>query len=177
VKVGPSFGMPNQLPQLEVEDLLAEIEATFGPVRLGDGTSLHQADALDDYSPPDVVAAARSFDTEERWQDIPDDKVDHFDHALAFMDAEGFRFHVPRFMVSAVTRAGVHCGVLGGDAAVYAFHFTDELEEYAMSKYALLSPEQRRTIARFLRFAASHDEWFDAPIATEALERYWGQYA
>ena len=169
--------MPSQLPHLEVEDLLAEIEATFGPVRLGDGTSLHQADALDDYSPPDVVAAARSLDTEQRWQDIPDEKVDQFYHALSFMDAEGFRFHVPRFMVSAIARAGVDRGALGGDAVVYAFHFTDALEGYAMSRYALLSPEQCRTIARFLRFAASHDEWFDAPIATEALERYWGQYA
>jgi hypothetical protein len=168
--------MPTELPQPEVGELLAEIEATFGDVRLGEGISLHQADALDDYEPAGVVAAARSFDTEERWQDIPDDKVDQFDHALSFMDAEGFRFHIPRFMVSALTRAEVECGTLGGDAAVYAFHFTDKLEGYAMSKYALLSPEQRRTIARFLRFAASHDEWFDARIAAEALERYWGQY-
>ena len=168
--------MPTELPQLGVEELLAEIEATFGAVRLGDGTSLHQADALDDYSPPEVVAAARSLDTEERWQGIPDEKVDQFDHTLPFMDAEGFRFHIPRFMVSAITRAGVECGTLGGDATVYAFHFSDQLEGYAVSKYALLSPEQRRTIARFLRFAASHDEWFDARVAGEALERYWGQY-
>src|SRR5687768_12052915 len=120
--------MSTELPQLEIDQLLAEVEATFGAVRLGKGTSLHPANPLDDYAPADVVAAARAFDTEERWQDIPDDKVDQFDQTLPFMDAAGFRFHIPRFMVSAVTRARVHCGALGGDAAVYAFHFSGQLE-------------------------------------------------
>jgi hypothetical protein len=155
---------------------LAEIEATFGGVRLGDGISLHQARALDDYEPEGVVAAARSFDAEERWQDITDDKLDRLSDTLAFMDAAGFRFHMPRFMVYSLTHAGTGSSSFAVDAPVYACNFRNDLKDYVPSKYALLSPEQRATIAQFLRFAAAHDDCFDGRVAAKALERYWGQY-
>lgn len=158
----------------ELPELLAQIDATFDGVRLGDGISLHQARALDNYEPEDAAAAARSFDTEERWQDITDDKLDRHANTLAFMDAAGFRFHMPRFMVFSLTHP--RTGSFASDAPIYACDFSDALKGHALSKYALLSPEQRTTIARFLRFAAAHDDFFDSRVAARALERYWGQY-
>ena len=101
--------MSDVFPQPELRQLLAEIEAAFGDVRLGGGVSLHQARAIDDFhlglGGPDF-AAARRLDAEERWQDIPDGKVENLSDTLVFMDAEGFRFHMPRFMVYMLTHAG-----------------------------------------------------------------------
>jgi len=168
--------MPHDVPQPEVRQLLAEIEAAFGDVRLGDGISLHQARALDDYETDEVVAAARALDAVARWQDITDDKLDRLNDTLAFMDAAGFRYHLPRFMTWSLTHAGTGTGSFAIDAPVYACDFRNNLKEYAMSRYALLSPEQLRTVARFLRFAAAHDGPFDGRVAARALKRFWGQY-
>jgi hypothetical protein len=44
--------------------LIAEITAAFDGVELGDGVTLHQARAIDDYYPPQIQKAKRLNDTE-----------------------------------------------------------------------------------------------------------------
>ncbi len=83
--------------------LIHEIEAAFEGVALGNGVSLHQARAMDDdWVNQSDVADLRSQDPEERWQDISDEKLDLLADTLPFMDPEGFRFYLPRFMVFAL---------------------------------------------------------------------------
>jgi hypothetical protein len=163
--------MRDVYPQPELQQLLAEIEAAFGDARLGGGVSLHQARAIDDWHVPGVdPAAARRLDTEERWQDVSDAKVDDLSDTLAFMDAEGFRFYMPRFMVYSLTHAGDEIGSWAVDAPIYICMLRDDT-----GRYSLLSPRQRGVIARFLRLVAAHHEYF-AEEATQALEAFWGQY-
>jgi len=52
--------------------LIAEIECAFGDVQRGNGITLHQARALDDYRNEQEQAEARKSDTDTRWQHIPD---------------------------------------------------------------------------------------------------------
>jgi len=82
--------------------LFREIEIAFDGIELGDGVSLHQALAIDDWASKANIAAARAFDTEQRWQDVADEKVKRFFDTLNFMDAEGLRFYLPRFMTYAI---------------------------------------------------------------------------
>ena len=56
------------------------------------------------------------------------------------------------------------------DEAIYPCMHEDET-----GRYARLSPEQRRVIARFLRLVAAHNGYF-AKEATQALDRFWGQF-
>jgi hypothetical protein len=57
-------------------------------VELGEGVSLHQARAMDDYRSDAEVAAARALDTESRWQDVTDEKLERLSDTLPFMDAK-----------------------------------------------------------------------------------------
>ncbi|MDB5297630.1 MAG: hypothetical protein JWO31_3613 [Phycisphaerales bacterium] len=82
--------------------LIRQVEAAFDGVELGDGVSLHQARGMDDHASDAEVAAARALDAEGRWQDVSDEKLDRLSDTLPFMDAEGFRFYLPRFMLFAL---------------------------------------------------------------------------
>lgn len=46
------------------------------------------------------------MDTELRWQDIPDEKLERLADTLAFLDAKGLRFYLPRFMLYALEHEG-----------------------------------------------------------------------
>jgi hypothetical protein len=129
---------------------------------------------MDDYMSPVTIAEVRREDTEERWQDISDEKIDFFSDTLAFMDAAGFRFHMPRFMVYALTHP--HGDSFAVDAPIYQCDFNEDSKEYALSRYALLSIEQCRTIRQFLWFAAEHDDYLDGRVALGALEKYWDRF-
>jgi len=145
--------------------LIAEIEAAFTDVRLGDGVSLHQARALDDYWSHEEAAAARRHDREERWRDISDEKVRNFNDTLTFMDAAGFRFHLPRFMVFALENPT--------DEMPVCLFSICALKRRDDGKFRLLNDEQRRAINHFLRHVMKYGDFFDKEQARDAIRAYW----
>lgn len=157
------------------EQLLAEIEQAFGGVELGGGLSMHQAGAMDLLLEPEEVLQARVLDPEARWQDIPDDRLDEFHFALTYMDPEGLRFHLPRFMVFALENPGLDSPAV--DAAVYACDFGEEMKQEVLAQFNAMSRKQMRTIAQFLaHIAEGKDEDYDVMIAAMALESFWYQF-
>jgi hypothetical protein len=60
------------------------IQTAFANVELGDGITLHQAIALDNYCTDEEVVAARSQDTENHWMEIPRATLINFESALSF---------------------------------------------------------------------------------------------
>jgi hypothetical protein len=110
--------------------------------------SLHQGRALDSYEPPEVVAAARALDPEHAWQDIPDEKIEQLGNALGYLDPEGFRFYIPRFMLFDLRDAGPSNSATF--AVSDALHAADVPETSA--PLALLSPEQRSVLRDFVQF-------------------------
>src|SRR4051794_10621110 len=128
--------MGHAFPQLERQQLLDDIEAAFGDVRLGEGVSLHQARAIDDYKGADEIAEARKLDTEERWQDISDATIDELSDTLTFLDADGFRFYIPRFIVYVLTDASGERGSWADEGTIYTLQYKKD----EASRYTLLSP-------------------------------------
>ena len=126
--------------------LLRQIESAFDGVELGGGVSLHQARAMDDYESPSEIAAARTLDTESRWQDISDEKLDRLSHTLAHMDAEGFRFHIPRFMTYALLNEG------SGSFATFSPIYFTEKSRRSDTRTNLLSEDQRAAVEAFADF-------------------------
>lgn len=128
--------------------LIGRIESAFANVALGGGRSMHQADAIDDYEPDDEVAKVRALDTEQRWQDIPDDKVAGFPSVLHFFDPEGFRFHYPRFMV--FTLRNEDSDSASPDTAIYCSDI-----EKRPDQFSLFSEEQKSVVRAFRAFYAA----------------------
>jgi hypothetical protein len=157
------------------EALFQEVHAVFGKVELGDGLSLHQAGAMDLMLTPEEVRQSRRLDPETRWQDIPDSKVEEFHYALTFMDPEGMRFHLPRFIVYSLEHPGLDSPAV--DAAVYACDFGDDVDDQVLGQFNAMSRRQMRTIANFLVFVAeSKDEDYDVLVAAMAVESFWYQF-
>jgi hypothetical protein len=157
------------------QELIEQIHTVFGSAELGNGLSLHQARAMDRLQPPEDVLEARPLDTEERWQEIPDGKVEEFHYALTFMDPVGLRFHLPRYMVFALEHPGLDSPAV--DAAVYACDFGDEMEQDVLAQFNAMSRRQMKTVARFLvHIAESRDEDYDTMVAAIALESFWYQF-
>lgn len=151
-----------------------QIQEAFGDVRLGEGLSLHQAQALDHMELPEAVRRARRLDTEQRWQDVPDAKVEQFHYALTYLDPEGLRFYLPRFMIFSLQHPGLDSPAV--DAAVYACDFGDDQEE-VLAQFNVMSRRQMRVTSNFLAFIAeSKDEDYDTLVAAVVLESFWYQF-
>jgi hypothetical protein len=79
--------------------LIAEITAAFDGVAREDGVSLHEAGVIDDRGSAEERAEARAKDTESRWQDVPDELIARGHSVLSFLDAKGFRYYIPAYIV------------------------------------------------------------------------------
>ena len=79
--------------------LIAEITSAFDGVPREDGGTLHQADVIDGYGSPEEKAAARAKATETQWQDVPEDAIRFTGAVLRFLDAQGFRYYLPAYLI------------------------------------------------------------------------------
>ncbi len=158
--------------------LIADIHTVFADVVLGNGFSLHQADAIDDFLDDNLVAAARVKDNETRWQDISAEKVNRFYNALYYVGPQGFRFYFPRYMIQ--TLENVKTSSTAADDTTIAVCNHPEFFE-------LFSLQQRRAVACFLQFferivaaemsnACPNDIPAYVDPAANALQLFWNQY-
>jgi hypothetical protein len=161
--------------------LITEITAAFDRVSREDGTTLHEAKAIDDWKTPQEQQAAREFDTEQRWQDVPDDDILVSESALSFLDAKGFRYYLPAFMLCGLKDWENDSSGILHSCEYHLLHESQkslrksEPKEIA-AKYKFTN-EQCRAIANFLRFVVGEDDEFtraERPIllAVEKWEKY-----
>jgi hypothetical protein len=88
---------------LRDEEVKAVIREAFKDVVKGNGISIREANAIDDYASPEELAKAREEDVEEHWWDL----VGHNSGAaLSFTDIEGFRFLAPATMTDDINEGG-----------------------------------------------------------------------
>ena len=102
--------------------------------------------------------------------------LDHFPH-LAHIDAEGFRYYIPAFMLSVIAdHEPSSMRVICTLSALYPKR--DELWDYHMNLYSLLSREQCVAIAHYLQELPSligldHSE---QRSNERALRNYWHKF-
>lgn len=89
---------------LPPQTILTQIHEAFDGVARGDGVTLHQAIALDDYGDAAAQAEARARDTEARWQDVPDVDIARHPSYFTFLDDAGIRYYLPAQMAWALRR-------------------------------------------------------------------------
>jgi hypothetical protein len=162
--------------------LIAEITRAFDGVTLGDGITLHQAVAIDDYKSPEEQWSARRLDRERRWQDVSRTVLAECQTAPSFLDQKGFVYYLPAFMVRGLEDLDHDTGV-SFDSCVYRLlhDFPNSLRKLEPASIAAkygFTGAQSRAVARFLRFVVGPDDEFTTEHATtlQAVAK-WEEFA
>lgn len=143
--------------------LIEEITAAFNGVSREDGVSLHEATVIDDYGSLEERAAARTQDTEEKWQDVPENDIRFTDAVLSFLDPKGFHYYIPAYVVwylRNIDNEDPDYWSNTFDSVIFhlAAGFHGKVDDYYLSRFELLTPEQAKAIAHFLVFEAEREE-------------------
>lgn len=146
------------------EGLCQRIRSAFSGVKLGEGIGLWQAQGLDDNESPEVCAQYRLKDESEDWSRISDDTLRHCYSSPSFLDAEGFRFYMPAFMISELR------GTYGFDFLWSLIHF----DHLGYTRYELLNHAQRTVVREYLLFFATDtDHVYSHDDIMDSLATYW----
>src|SRR5262245_35284692 len=84
----------------QLDPLIREIEAAFEGLALADGTGLLEASGIDDYMSKAELAELRSRDEHDDWRRIDVEMLNRCYSAPTFMNARGFIFHLPAFLIA-----------------------------------------------------------------------------
>jgi hypothetical protein len=115
------------------------------------------------------------------WQDVPLEIFPRENAALNFFSPEAFQFFLPAYM-QWVIKDFKKRGSLGSLTIDSMINILDPFAkktdyEYAISKFALLTPPQRNTVAQFLEFLINYaEQYVDLKAASHGLSRYWYKY-
>ena len=156
--------------------LIAEIEAAFDGVSREDGTTLHEAEAGDDFRPEKEQRAARLLDRETRWQDVPGEDIDACCSALSFLDAKGFRYYVPAFMIHGLKRWGDDWDGILHSCEYHLLHEPGkslrQSEPASIAAKFQFTKAQSEAVARFLRFIVESHVLGAGKATVQAVEKW-----
>lgn len=138
------------------------VRRAFRGVTLGSGVGLIQGQGLDDYADQETLARYRAKDEKLDWTRIAVTELNQCHSSLSFFDAEGMRFHLPAYLIADLE------GTFNQDIVFHLIYF----EHNALSRFELLSPEQRHAVREFLLLRRSTRP-FDRETIDEALSGYW----
>lgn len=150
--------------------LITEIRAAFRGVQRGHGTSLHEAQAIDDYASPQEREAARGLDAEASWEEVPEEHLQRI-APLLFMDAQGLRYYLPAYMVLVLAQASTGSPAMGALMSVLRVG-----EATGGKNFGIYSPEQVQAVVHFLEYIAGSEQWIESFEAQEALAKYWAKH-
>lgn len=131
--------------------VIAHFRRAFAGVTLDGGTSLFDAEMIDDYGCDSSRNDPIRHLPYTTWEALPGVLLDSF-RPTSFFDARGVRFHLPAYMARAVED--------GDDIVVqWVTPSKGELADWWAEKFSLITPEQGRAIIDFLEFVQRYCEW------------------
>ena len=158
-------------PHPTKHEVIAAIRAAFDGVERG-AVTLHEADVMDSYGSAEERAAARLLDTDRVWEQVQAEDIERFSSALCFLDAEGFRYYIPAYMVWTLDNETT--GASSRNSTLCRLERLGGRDATAAERLKLLDDGQRRAIALFLLYFTP--DRYDGDDARKALERFWGRY-
>ena len=132
-----------------VDGVIQQLKDAFAEVELGDGTGLWEAQGLDDDKVGEELSELRARDETLDWRKIP---VEHLERCYAapwFMNARGFVFHLPAFLIAELNDQ-------------HGYGFIDHVcraEELPAGWSNVLTFAQRQALIAALRLAGTHPEY------------------
>lgn len=155
--------------------IIGLIENSFAEVKLGDGLTIHQREAISDYQSEEETNARRRLDPETRWEDISDEKIDKYGTSLVFLDPESIRYHLPAFMRFVIGKWLEFHDAGDGDAVLYGLAGGPRSEGYHRDSFLLLNNVQNTAVAAFLEFVSRVDSVYGTD-AEKGLHKGWSAY-
>ncbi|EQA69443.1 DUF6714 family protein [Leptospira noguchii] len=98
----PDFRDEFRKDLIPVEVLRILIDFAFENVVRGNGVTLHEAVAEDDYLSKEECLAARKKDPDVHWRDVPTEHLANHPEFLTYLDSEGLRYYLPAVMMFAL---------------------------------------------------------------------------
>ena len=162
---------------LESAQLLSLIQQAFAGVRRGDGVSLHEATAIDDYASDSERRAARAKDLDTHWSQVPDEDIARHDTVFSFLDIKGHVYYAPAFM-SWLVRTGYNTPSNSVESAQHAFNPWGKHEGgKRWLPHEMFTTEQCACIAQYLLYIDEVlDEGSCCSTAREHLDSYWHRF-
>ena len=156
--------------------VLKLIHDAFKDVQLGDGVTLHEATAIDNYASLAERQAARRLDTARRWQDVPDEHIARHYSVFSFLDVKGHVFYAPAYMCW-LLRTGYDTESNSTEAAQQAFHPWGVFDGIEYRKpHEIYTPEQCRAVAHYLLYVYEVLDEEGCSLVKEPLDQYWRQH-
>ena len=162
--------------------IIGQIYRAFRRVKRGRGVTLHEAVALDDYAPDEEQRAARHKDTERRWQAVPDAVLGDNNAIFSFLDARGFRYYLPAYMIWELTYMDEDYSGAGEVLSGLSVPEPSDIWcKYTMQRFSILNKAQARAVCAFLRYCADWEwyaeEYYYSPWIHDEAEGEGGKYA
>jgi hypothetical protein len=154
-----------------IAELIAEITAAFDGVAREDGTTLHEAIAIDDRNSPEEQLAARRLDTERRWQEVPAEFILASCSVPHFLDEKGFRYYLPAIIVYGLKHWDTLTSSILETCEYCLLHESQKSlrksEPASIAAKYDFTDAQCRAIAHFLRFHVGDDDELTSQSATK----------
>lgn len=169
-----------RFPDEERIAIIEEIHEAFRGVPRGEIT-LHEADVWDDYGSEEEAEKARSLDTENSWEEIPDEWIEHCSSTLPFFDPQSWQYYIPAYMIWTLKYFRVS-DLITADWTIYTFcilgfseNDQNSIQDY-MERFQQLNQKQSLAVCHFLRYMSRDNVRVDGCVADEALQQYWNQF-
>ena len=158
------------------DSIISAVERAFASVRRG-AVTLHEAEVIDNYGTAVERLEAQRHDPQDDWRDVPDSSIKECPNALHHLDPASWRFYLPAFMCFALRRIERRHSLI--DRVIYSLALGDDrrLNDYARTRFETLDRHQALAVHDFLELASKNDAHSDAPMAMQALEKYWRRAA
>lgn len=153
-------------------EAIAEIRMAFENVQRGNGVSLREADVIDGYGTQEERKEARAKDTENSWQGVPHEDIEHFSWVFPFLDPVGFRYYIPAYMIWCL-----HHDSDSVDATICALKAHENVKHKTKesARIEIFNTEQSKAIAMFLACMIQCDRC-DQRVAKRTFDKYWSKF-
>jgi hypothetical protein len=142
--------------------LIEEITAAFDGVSREDGITWCEAGVIENYGGPEERAEARACDTEERWQDVPEEEFNSAQFVVLYLDPLGFRYYLPAFLIWYLRRVNQrephYPNVFTPFDRLLTGGWDEVVDEFYLEKFNFLTSAQARSVAHYLEFRAGRED-------------------
>ena len=164
--------LQEQQPCHQAEQLISSLAESFRDVSLGNGITLHEANAIDLRLSVSEQRAMRRLDKASQWQNVPEEHLIKCSSALSFLDPAGFRFYLPAFLTFGLRAEHPESYSILSSSYFHLLHEPGkslrQSNPGAIIQHFGFTLQQSQALLSFLRY-------FDAdatPAYTEALQRW-----
>lgn len=132
-------------------DLINKIKLAFKGVQLENGIGLWEAQGLDDYANDEIMKSLKAKDERMNWENLSYQDLSYCESSLAFFDAKGMRFCLPKFLIFDLLETEI-LEEQNLSSPEVVFTLTNNLySEYQMNRFSLFNNEQIECITEFLK--------------------------